>query len=155
MSILHHEIVPGKHILLEQENRVDKRHDHIHLTGGALLVDVLIEVGVLGAASVGEVDLQQAVISVVKIVTKNVLFQQLSRRVEHAGMLLDLDAFDRIPLVGFKFLHGRKRVPPVETELNNIHAVLLRQVKNEPLHKAVVNDLAAAREALASAMCRA
>ena len=52
MSILHSEIVPRKHILLEQEHRVDKRNDHIHLTGGAFLVDVLIKVGVLGAAGV-------------------------------------------------------------------------------------------------------
>lgn len=59
MSILHPEVVPCKHILLEQEHRVDKRDHYIHLTGGALLVDVLIKVGVLGAAGVGEIYLQQ------------------------------------------------------------------------------------------------
>lgn len=55
--------------------------------------DVLVEIGVLGAAGVGKIYLQQPVGVIPKFAPQDILLYQLCRGVEHAGMLPDLNAF--------------------------------------------------------------
>lgn len=144
MSILHHEILHREHFRLEEQRGINKRHDHIHLTCGALFVDVLVEVGVLGAAGVGEIYLQQPIGVIPEFAPQDILLYQLCRGVEHAGMLPDLNAFYRVLLVCLELLDGGDRIIAVVAELYDIHAVLFRQVEYKPLYKAVVYDLSAA-----------
>ena len=46
---------------------VDERHNHVHLAGGFLFVDIFVQIRVLCAPGVLEIDLQQPVFVVLKM----------------------------------------------------------------------------------------
>lgn len=56
--------------------------------------------------------------------------EQLCRRMQDAGMLPDLDAFDRI-VCALQLLNRRYRVVPVKTKLDDFHAICFFQLQNK------------------------